>query len=83
MLRLYPTIIDRRLNNNPFVADPARNALLVKILEQRNSVFSGNAEKVFEGRHVDFRRLGFLRSHEVAQALQRCLMKYEVVRQLD
>jgi hypothetical protein len=66
MLRLYPTIHDRRLNNDSFVAHAAGDALLVKVFQQRDGIFPGHAEQVFKGPNVDFRRLGLLRGHDLA-----------------
>src|SRR5215469_1373391 len=72
-----------RLNNNSFVADPPSNALLIEILEQRDSVFAGDADQVFELAHVDLGRLGLLLRHELPQTLERGVMEDQFVGKLD
>src|SRR5579864_2452798 len=69
--------------DHSLVAYAASDALLVKVFEQRNGVFAGYADEVFESANVDFGGLGFLRGYELAQPLQRSVMKYKIVCQLD
>jgi hypothetical protein len=83
MLRLYPIIVGHGLNNNSLVAYASCDTLLVKVFEQRDSIFTGHAEQVFKGCDINFRSFGLLRSHKLAQALQSRLVKNQIVRQLD
>ena len=79
----FRLIVLLSLNNDPLVSHTARNALLIKVFKKWNGVFAGYADEVLKGPNVNFGRLGFLRGHEFAQALEGRVVKNKIVCQLD
>ena len=71
------------LKDDPFIADSAGDALLVKVFKQWNGVFAGYAKQVFKSRNVDLSSFGFVRCHKLPQALQSRLVKDQIIRQFD
>src|SRR5689334_11131894 len=81
--RLFPaTPTWESLQNHSLVANPLCHALAVEKLKQRNCVFAGDAEQLFEGSDIELGRLCFLSCDLLSQRLERALVKDEIVSQL-
>src|SRR5215471_12604572 len=69
------------LEDYPFIPNSPRYSLAIKIFQQRDGVFAGDADQIFESSHINFGRLGLVLRHGLAEALKGAVVEDKVVRE--